>query len=149
MDAADTESGFKTMRVVWLALMMGVAVYGVVAWVLVEILGARVEGGGAALSGILTWAAGAAALVLGAGMVVSRRAEDGGGRSTPPDRRVPRYFTLKLIGLAIEEGAGFLVITLSLIAGDGLWAIAAGIATIGVMSLSGPRREHLDRLTRS
>ncbi len=94
---------------------------------------------------MLTWAASAAALVLGAGMVVSRRAEEVGDRSMPPDRQVARYFTMKLVGLAIQEGAGFLVITLSLIAGDGLWAVVAAVATLGVMSLSGPREEHLER----
>lgn len=149
MDPADTKSSLKTVTVVWLALMAGVALYAGVTYVLVEVLGTRVQGGGSALSGVLTWAASAAALVLGAGMVVSRRAERVPDRTLPTDRGVARYFTMKLIGLAIQEGAGFLVITLSLVAADGLWAVVAGIATIGVMWLSGPRQEHLDRLTRS
>jgi hypothetical protein len=137
------------MTVVWLAMMAGVALYAVVAYVLVQVVGVRVQGGGTVLAGMLTWAASAAALVLGAGMVVSRRAEEVGEGSTPPERQVARYFTMKLVGLAIQEGAGFLVITLSLVAADGLWAVVAGIATIGVMSLSGPRAEHLDRFRRS
>jgi len=149
VDAADSKSSLRTMTVVWLALMAGVGVYAVVTYVLVEVLGTSVQGGAATLSGVLTWAASAAALVLGAGMVVSRRAEEIMDASATPERRVARYFTLKLVGLAIEEGAGFLVITLSLIAADGLWAVVAGIATIGVMAVSGPRGEHLDRLTRT
>ncbi len=136
----------RTMSVIWLALMAGVAIYTIVTYVLVEVMDVRVQGDASAVSGMLTWAASAAALVLGAGLLVARRAEEQVDRSLPPQRRVARYFTTKLMGLAIEEGAGFLVITLSLIAADGIWAAAAGVATLGVMWISGPRREHVDRL---
>lgn len=136
----------RTMTVIWFALMAGVALYACVAYALVEVLGVRVQGAAPAVSGILTWAASAAALVLGAGLLVARRAEAVADRSVPPEQRVTRYFTTRLVGLAIEEGAGFLVITLSLIAADGTWAVAAALATIAVMWLSGPRREHVDRL---
>lgn len=136
------------MSLVSAAMRGAVAVYAGVVYVLVELAGIQAGGSAPAIAGRLPWVAGAAAILLGVGMMVARRAGEIEDSSASPEQRVGRYFTLRLIAQAIQEGAGLLVITSSLIVGDGMWAVAAGFATFAVMSLTRPHADDLDRLLR-
>ena len=142
------EPRLLAMRIVWMALMAGVAIYAIVAWVLLEVMGVRIGDPASPLTRFLPWAAVAGMLLLVAGMTVARRSEEPGDRSTSAEARVDRYFNLRIVGLALQESAGLLVITLGLLAGAAIWSVAGGIAAVAVMAISGPSAEHVERLGR-
>lgn len=125
--------------------MGGVAVYAAVTYVAVAVAGIQPTTG--LPQRILTWGTALAVVLLGAGMTVIRRSEEG-DPSVVPEERVGRYFSLRIVGLALQEGAGILVITLSLLTAQSTWAVAAGIATVAVMSLARPSKDQIDRLSR-
>lgn len=141
----SAEALHRIHTLLWLALMGGVAVYTVMTYVAVEVVGI---GPSASLpSRALTWATAVAVVLLGAGMAAIRRSDEP-DPSLPPSERVRRYLTLRLVGLGLQEAAGLMVITLSFVAAQGTRAVAAGIATVAVMSLARPRKDQIDRLSR-
>lgn len=141
----DTDTLVRRLTILWFALMAGVGVYAAVASLLIT-TGAFTATSGLPW-GMLAWAPTAAVVMLGAGIVMIRRGEEP-DPGAPAERRVARYFTLRLVGLAIQEAAGLLVITTSLFAGRADWAAAAGLVTVGVMSMARPSPEQLERLGR-
>lgn len=134
------------MRIVWLALMAGVALYAGVAWVLVAIVHLDLGMSGSPLPRLLPWITGGGVILLGVGLSVARRGEEPADREAPPEAKVDRYFMLRLVGVAIEESVGLLVVTVSLLAGAANWALAGGLAAVAVMAVSGPQEDHLHRL---
>lgn len=135
----------RVHTVLWLALLGGVATYTAVTYVVVTVVG--IQPTAAIPARALTWATALAVVLLGAGIAVIRRSEEPAS-SLVPSERVRRYLGLRLVGLAIQEGAGLLVITLALLTAQATWAAAAGIATVAVMSLARPSKDHIDRMTR-
>lgn len=142
------EPRLLALRIVWLALMAGVLVYAVVAWVLLAVMGLEIGSAQPVIARALGLAGGGGVVLLGVGLMVARKAEESAKPGADPEDVATRYFTLRIVGLALQESAGLLMITLSLLGGAATWAVASGLAAVAVMSISGPRAEHVERLGR-
>ena len=131
------EARFKTLQVVWGALMAGVLVYAVVVYCLVIF-------GGAVLSLAPRRALTFVGPVAVVGMIVGTMVQQRLVRAIPPGldpaERMARYASAVILGLAVTEGCGLLVVTLGLLASAPTWGLIGGLIAIGVMALSGPNR---------
>ena len=109
------EARFKTLQVMWGALMAGVLSYAVVAYCLVVF-------GGVVLSLAPRRALTFVGPVAVFGMVVGAMVQQSLGRAIPrdldPTQRMARYASAVIVGLAVTEGCGLLVVTLGLLALD-------------------------------
>jgi hypothetical protein len=132
------EARFRTLQIIWAALMMGVAMYAVVAYGIITFGDTTL---GLLPARLLTFAAPLAALGMIGGAILRRRFIEAIPRGLSPEQRLEKYMVANIQGLAVIEGLGLLLITLSLAAGAGTWALVGGGLAIGVMALSGPRRE--------
>ena len=135
------ESTVRTTRLIWLALMAGVATYAGVTWYLTS---ARVMAlGGAGVPRVLLWVAlGYMIASIAAAPVVEQAVRKNATTRTPAE--IARaWSTEKIVGLAIKEGAGLLGITVALLMGSGTWAVLFGAAAVGSMFLAAPEKADL------
>ena len=128
---------FRTLQVVWVALMFGVAAYTAVVYCLLTF---GVIEMGLLPTSVLPLAAAAAFAIMAAGTVLRRRMVEGIGPGAEPEARLRQYATATILGLAMIEGGSLLLVTLSLIVGAPTWAVVGGGAGIGMMVLSAPNR---------
>lgn len=145
MDKTDLDIRFRTLQVIWVALMMGVGMFSVVVFVLLNVLG---QSFGTLEPGILQMAAPALVVVMFAGLLVGRRLEAAIPRDSPPPDRLQRYQTARIIALALCEGPGLLIIVLSMLTDQATWALGGGAAALWAMVLARPRREDFEQLAR-
>ena len=132
------EERFRTLRIVWVALMAGVASYSIVAYCVIAFGG--IEPGMLPMS-VPRLVAPVAALGMIVGASFRRRLVDAIPRSATPEDRLRKYTTATIVGLAIVEGSGLLIITVSLVSGAATWVSIGGGACVAVMALSSPSRE--------
>jgi hypothetical protein len=136
----------RTGRTIVLAMVAGIALFTVVASVLVagEMAG---EGLSGRASGPLLIAVGVAIFVMFLTAPVVRRAVQEQG-SPPPDRLPQRWLTALLVASAVREGAGLMGIVLGLLAGSVPFVLGAGVATVAAFLLAFPRGEELEAAVR-
>jgi uncharacterized membrane protein YdcZ (DUF606 family) len=129
---------FKHITVVWIGFVGGLTVYTGVAY---GILTLGDLGLGVVPARAMSYvAAGGVALML-SGVWIRRRLVAAIPRSLDPQQRLQRYFTAFVVGMAVVEAAGLLVITLSIVADTPTWALAGGAAAIWTMVVTRPRRD--------
>lgn len=144
----------RTGRTIILAMTGGIALFTVVASVLVagEMAGGIPlpvsEGGtdGAGWNPVLI-AVGVAIFVMLLTAPVVRRAVQESGSPSPAE--LPnRWLTALLVASAVREGAGLLGIVLGLLAGSVTFIVGAGAVTVLAFLLSFPRGEELEATVR-
>jgi hypothetical protein len=135
------ESTIRTTRLIWLALMAGVAAYAGVTWYLTSTNDMAL--GGAGIPRVLLWIAlGYMIASIAAAPVVEQAVWKNATAGTHAE--IARaWSTEKIVGLAIREGAGLLGITVALLMGSGTWAVLFGAAAVGSIFLAAPERADL------
>ena len=125
----------RDLRVVWAAILGGTVLYTLVAFGLVA-TGAIELGGLDAISMNL---AGAVVLLYLAGTVFVRRRMIGQiDPDAPPEMRRSQYATAVIVGVALTESGGLLLITLGLLTGSATWILAGGLGAAFVILLARP-----------
>jgi hypothetical protein len=135
------ESAVRTTRLIWLALMAGVAAYAGVTWYLTSTTDTAL--GSAGVPRVLLWVAlGYMIASIAAAPVVEQAVRKNATTGTRTE--IARaWSTEKIVGLAIREGAGLLGITVALLMGSGTWAILFETAAVGSMFLAAPEKADL------
>lgn len=134
---------FKSLTVVWLALVAGTALYAGVAYVLLIMGIVDLE---TPLGPDIMNIGGAFAVVqILAAMVLRRRLVAAIPRDAPDEVRLQRYYTACVVTLALVEGGGMLVVTLALVTGIASWALVGGGAAVLVMLMARPAPAELER----
>jgi hypothetical protein len=123
--------------------MAGVAAFGVLAWVIHQVLGMRL---GALPQGVPEIIGPLLVLLMFAGLFVGRRLEASIPTGLEPHGVFLRYQLARIVSLAICEGAGLAFIVLCLVAGEATWALGGAAVCIWTMFLGRPRRETLEGL---
>lgn len=131
------EARFKTLQIIWAALLGGTAGYTAVVAVVVQL---RVVDAPALPPGVMAIAATVAVLHMGVGTVARRRMIEAIPTDAPHDARFAKYQMATIVGLAILEAGGLLVITLGILADSTTWVLAGGGASLWTMALARPQR---------
>lgn len=132
------DARLRVIRILWLALMGGVATYTVVAISLLTIGGVRFSAVGPA---VVRVGAVVAILYMAAAVLVRRRLVAAIPRDADTESRVARYQSATIVGLALLESGGLVVITLGLLADAPGWILAGGLAALWMMVLGRPRAD--------
>ena len=131
------EERFKTLQIIWAALMFGVASFAIVAYSILTFVGLEIA---AIPARIMPYVVPVAFLGMIAGSILRRRQIEAIPRDATSEVRMARYTAATIIGCAVTEGFGLSVIVLSLVTGAAIWAfVGAGLA-IGVMATAHPDR---------
>lgn len=131
---------FRVLQIIWLALMGGVVLFGVVAYVLLQVMDLQMPG----LPPIVMRVVGPSAVVMMAGaLMVRRKLLEGIPAGSRADDRLTRYQAAVITSLALIEGPGLLIIVLSLVSNSPSWIPAGTAVTLLMMLLARPRREEL------
>jgi len=131
---------FKTLGIIWMAMLGGTIGYTVLAYLLLatDVISMR------ALSPDVMNVVGAAVLVqLMASLLVRRRMIRAIPDDAPREVRAARYFNATIVGLALLEAGGLMVITVAMATGAATWALAGGGAAAVLMLLARPSPEEL------
>jgi hypothetical protein len=129
---------FKVLQIIWLALMGGVASFAIVAYVLLTVVGIEMPG----LPPIVLRVAAPAAVVgMAVGLLVRRKLLDAIPASAQGEQRVASYQAAVIVGLAVIEGCGLLIIVLSLVAGAPNWIPSGAAITLLMMAIARPRAD--------
>jgi hypothetical protein len=132
---------FKTLQIVWLALMGGVVLFATVSYVLLAVAGSEVGG---LPPSVLRVAAPACVVVMAAALLVRRKLLEAIPRGIQGQARMARYHAAVLVGLAMIEGAGLFIIALSIASGTSSWIPAGTAITILMMVIARPRRDEME-----
>lgn len=131
------EERFKTLQLVWAALMFGVASFAIAAYSILTFTGVQI---GALPAAIMPYAVPVAFLGMVAGSVVRRRLIDAIPRDSTSEVRLQRYTSATIVGCAVTEGSGLFVIVLSLLTGAAMWALVGAGLALAVMAMANPDR---------
>jgi hypothetical protein len=131
------EARFKTLQLVWAALMFGVASFSIVVYSILTFTGVQIA---ALPADIMPYVVPIAFLGMIAGSIVRRRLIDAIPRDSTSEARMERYTTATIVGCAMTEGFGLLVIVLSLVTGAAMWALVGAGLALGVLAMASPDR---------
>lgn len=125
----------RQLRMIWMALMGGVASYTAVVFVLVS-LGTLALG--SLPANIVNAAAGGVLVYMALGVAIRRTML----ARLPPDgddeSRLTHYRSAVLIPLALMESGGLVIITLGMLSSSPTWVLAGGGAALAMMWMSRP-----------
>ena len=130
----------KRLRVIWLALLFGVATFYLVVWFILKRGGLE---GASRPPGLLPAAAIVALALLFAPLI--RRRLEAFRRGASADEIARRWELGWIVGQTIKEGVGIAGLVIALLAGSTAWALGFAIASIGSMFMT-PPWEHEVRL---
>lgn len=134
----------RTGRILVLAMAGGVAVFTVVATVLVA--GGTLGASGTIPSPLLLGVGFGVLIMLLTAPLVRRAILEAG---PPPPAELPRrWLTALIVGSAVREGAGLLGIVLGLLAGSVPFIVGMGSAAVAALLLALPRGEELEAAVR-
>lgn len=132
------DARLRVIRILWLALMGGVATYTVIAVCLLTIGGIRFG----ALPPVAVSVGSVVVIVyMVAAVLVRRRLVAAIPRDADDQTRLGRYQSATILGLALLEAGGLFVITLGMLADAPAWILAGGLAAIWMMALGRPRAD--------
>lgn len=128
------------LQVIWLALLGGVATYAAVAVGLLTLGDVDL----AVLSpAVVRVAAVAVVLYTFGAELTRRRMVDAIPRNADDETRLARYQVAMIVGLALLESGGLLLVTLGMLSGAPGWALAGGAASLWMMARARPRPDEL------
>lgn len=145
IDPAALAVRIRTVQLVVAALALGVLIFTGVS---VGLITAGVMGSGVSAGPTLPlFAALVAALLLALAPVLRRHIADP-ARAGDEDGFVTRWASATIVAAALREGAGLLGITVSMIVGSAMWALAFGVASLAAIGLGWPQADDLKRRIR-
>ena len=131
------EARFKTLQIIWAAMLAGVVAYTAVLFVVLRL-------GMVEMPVLPAWVMTVGALVVLVYMagvtVVRRRMIEAIPAGASQDTRFARYQTATIVGLALLEAGGLLLISLGILADSSIWVLAGGGASLWMMALARPQR---------
>jgi hypothetical protein len=145
MDSRELDTRFRTMQAIWLAQALGVGMLALVVFFLLTVAGLSF---GALEPRLLYLAAPVLVVVMFVGLTVGRRMEGAIPRDLEPAQGLQRYQTARIVAAALCEGSGLVVIVMSLLSSQPLWALGGGAACLWFMFLGRPRRADAERFAR-
>ena len=128
----------KRLRLLWGAMLLSVAVFATVVWILL-----RRGGIGRPLNPTMLATLGmivALALLLAP---IVRRQIDRAPRGAGADEIARRWQTAWVIGQALKEAVGIAGLVIGLLAGSSAWALGFAIASLGSMVMTPPWEHEL------
>lgn len=141
MQKSELDAHFRTILVLWGALLGGVTLFAAVVWALTsEYVG---HWSPTMEPGVVRNLLAAPVLLMAAGIFFRRGGID---RSGGPEAVIQRYQTRVLIASAMQEGGGLLGLVLCLLADMPIWALAVWGLTAAAMGMSRPKRTDLTPL---
>jgi hypothetical protein len=129
---------FRSLTIIWFALIGGVATWAAVAFCLVA-LGIMDES--ILPRTALPITAAAAAVVMAFGIVLRRRMVEAIPRGLGVEERFTKYQAAAIQGWALIEGGGLLLLVIGLISAAPVYILTGGIAAIVALVLARPTRE--------
>ena len=126
------------LRVIWMAMIGGTASYTLVIFALVSLGTIAVD---ALPAAVMRVAGGLAILLMGGALFLRRALVARIPSSADRKTRLTQYGTATIVGLALMEGGGLVVITLGLVSSSRTWILAGGGAAVGMMTLARPTTE--------
>ena len=123
------------LRIIWAALVGGVATYTVVVFGLLRFGGLDF---GVLAPGVLNVVAAGVLLYMGAGVLLRRVMIARIPTDAAPDVRIGQYRAATMIGLGLTESGGLIVITLGMLGSQPGWVLAGGGAACLMMFLARP-----------
>lgn len=134
------EEQFRTLRIVWVAMLLGLLGYAVVAYALMSIGLFEMNAFGVDVMNIV----GAFVILqLLVAIFLRRRMVATIPDAAPLKDRLARYGRANVVGLALMEGGGLLVISFGMISGAPQWVLAGGGAAAAVMLMARPSRDEI------
>ena len=130
----------RELKIIHAALMGGVLVYAGLATFLVV---TGFDGFGGAPPIPIEYAGAVMLLLMAGGAVARRRLVAQVSLDDPPEVRLPAYANAVIIGAALPEGGGLLLITLGLMSASASWIIAGGLAAAFLIWQGRPRAEEV------
>lgn len=130
----------RQLRIVWGAMVGATVTYTAVVYVLMATETVDMAAFGPDLMNII----GAVAMLqMVVGVVLRRRLVAAVPDDASPEARRSRYGTASIVGLALMEGGGLLVITFALLTGSATWVLAGGGAAAVLMLMARPSEEEM------
>jgi hypothetical protein len=130
----------RQLRIVWLAMCVGVATYTVVIFALVS---AGTLALGVLDKSIVNVVASGVIVYMAAGLAVRRAMIARIPAGADPQARLAKYWTATIVALALMESGGLIVITLGMLASSPTWILAGGGAALGMMLLARPGQSEI------
>jgi hypothetical protein len=146
MDKRELGVRFRTMQAIWLAQVTGVSM---VALVVVGLLTVAGLGFGALEPRLLYLTSPVLLAVMFLGLAVGRRMETAIPRDLAPGEGLRRYQMARIVAAAMCEGAGLVIILMSMLSDQPLWALGGGAACLWFMFRVRPRRADAERFERT
>ena len=129
-----------TLRIIHAGLIGDVFLYAVVATFLV-LTGFRDSGAAPPIP--MEYAGAGMLLVMASGVAIRRTMLAQVSLDDPPEIRLPAYANAVIIGAAVPEGAGLMLITLGLLNASVTWIAAGGVAAAFLIWQGRPRADEI------
>jgi hypothetical protein len=128
----------KRLRILWGAMLLSVATFTGVVWVILRRggIGRPLDPNLLALLGVVV------ALALLLAPFVRRRLETA-SRGAGPDQIAQRWQIGWIVGQAIKEGVGLAGVVIGLLAGSTAWTLGFAVASLGSMIMTPPWEHEL------
>jgi hypothetical protein len=128
----------KRLRIVWGAMLMSLAVFATVVWILLRRggIGRPLEPTMMATLGVIV------ALAMLLAPIVRRQLEKA-PRGAGPNQIAQRWQVGWLVGQALKEGVGIVGLVVGLLAGSSAWALGFAVASLGSMIMTPPWEHEL------
>jgi hypothetical protein len=93
---------------------------------------------------VMTMVGAAVMLYMAAGVIVRRALVARIDPGLEREQRIAAYTTATIVGLALTESGGLIVITLGLLSGSATWVLVGGLAAAALMVGARPDESDLD-----
>jgi hypothetical protein len=131
---------FRSLQIVWVALMFGLATYTIVAYCVLAF--GMIETPMLPTSVLRIAGAVAGAIMLG-GLFARRTMVQAIDPSASPAERLRDYARATIMGLGLVDLGGFLMVTLGIVSAAPMAPLVVGSAGVGALALARPKREHI------
>jgi hypothetical protein len=128
------------LRIIWAALVGGVATYTVVIFSLLRFGGTDF---GVLPPAVLNVVAAGVLLYMGGGVLLRRGMIARIPPEAEPEARIARYRAATIVGLGLTESGGLIVITLGMLGSRPGWVLAGGAAACIMMFLARPNADDI------
>lgn len=134
------EERLRTLRIIWVAMLLATLGYTGIAFILMSM---GLFGGDALGPDVMNIVGFVVILQLLGSIVLRRHLVAAIPAEAPVEDRLTRYANATIVGLAVMEGGGLLVITFGLLSGAPRWVLAGGGAAAAVMLMAKPSGDEI------
>jgi len=136
----NTPAQLRTLQIIWVALVGGVVTYTAVVFGLLRTGAAPEASLDASIMNLI--GAGVLAYMIG-GVFVRRAMVERIPRDASPEARMAAYQTAVIVGLALSESGGLILVTLGLLSGTSTWVLAGGASAAVLMFMARPTGDEI------